>query len=51
MSDEIFETDCALGIDKVSKKSEHYILPRDLNFDMLDKSKSNMWYLWPEQYC
>ena len=41
ISDESFETDCTLGLDRISEKYEHYILLDDLNFDMLDKSKSS----------
>ena len=41
LSDEVFETDCTLGLDRISEKYEHYILLGDLNFDMLDKSKSS----------
>ena len=41
ISDESFETDCTLGLDRISEKYEHYILLGDLNFDMLDKSKSS----------
>ena len=42
ISDESFETDCTLGLDRISEKYEHYILLGELNFDMLDKSK--YWY-------
>ena len=36
MSDELFETDCTLGLDKISKY-KRYILLGDLNYDMLNK--------------
>ena len=41
LSDEVFENDCTLGLDRISEKYEHFILLGDLNFDMLDKSKSS----------
>ena len=41
ISDESFETDCTLGLDRISEKYEHHILLGELNFDMLDKSKSS----------
>ena len=40
MSDELFEQDCTLGLDKISKKYEHFILLGDLNFNMLDGPES-----------
>ena len=40
MSDELFEQDCTLGLDKISEKYEHFILLGDLNFNMLDGPKS-----------
>lgn len=40
MSDELFETDCTLGLDILSEKYERNILLGDLNFDMLNTSKS-----------
>ena len=39
MSDDIFETDWNLVLDKISEKYDNYILLGDLNFDMLDKAK------------
>ena len=41
LSIEVFENDCTLGLDRISEKYEHFILLGDLNFDMLDKSKSS----------
>ena len=38
LSNEVFETDCTLGLDRISEKYEHYILLGDFNFDILDKS-------------
>ena len=40
MSDELSEMFCTLGIDKISEKYEHFILLGDLNFDILDRPKS-----------
>ena len=40
MSDELFEQDCTLGLDKISEKYEHFILLGDLNFNMLNGPKS-----------
>ena len=40
MSDELFEQDCTLGLDKISEKYEHFVLLGDLNFNMLDGPKS-----------
>ena len=40
MSDELFEQDCTLRLDKISEKYEHFILLGDLNFNMLDGPKS-----------
>ena len=40
MSDELFEMDCTSGIDKISEKYENFILLGYLNFDMLDRHKS-----------
>ena len=37
----MFENDCTLGLDRISEKYEHFNLLGDLNFDMLDKSKSS----------
>ena len=31
LSDEVFENDCTLGLDRISEKSEHFILLGDLN--------------------
>ena len=41
MTDQIFENDCSMTLDKISTKYEHYILLGDLNFDMLCKQKSS----------
>ena len=40
MSDELFEQDCTLGLDKISEKYERFILLGDLNFNMLNGPKS-----------
>ena len=40
MSDELFEQDCTLGLDKINEKYEYFILSGDLNFNMLNGHKS-----------
>ena len=39
MTDNIFENDCSLTLDKISSKYDNYILLGDLNFDMLCEQK------------
>ena len=39
MSDELFDQDCTLVMDKISEQYEHFILLGDLNFNMLDGPK------------
>ena len=39
MTDEIFENDCSLTLDKISTKYDNYILLGDLYFDMLCEQK------------
>ena len=39
MTDDMFENDCSLTLDKISSKYDNYILLGDLNFDMLCEQK------------
>ena len=41
MTDELFETDITLGIDKISEHYDIYLVLGDLNFGMLKLSKGN----------
>ena len=40
LSDELFDQDCTMVMDKISEQYEHFILLGDLNFNMLDGPKS-----------